>query len=276
MRRMLTFFLALVLMLPGLPALAEDVCTVKDASEAGVVTTSCSYIKVRCPVGDGVRVTLTVRDEWGSLIYQRDHGICSGEFRSGEIHLPLVGESTEYRVTVTAGDAQHTFRVIRERPLLTDSAVYAYGLPLSEINGGSRRKSAVVLDMNALDRQTLTVPMVAGGMQVGLVHFHVRGGEVTVSAELTVDGSIDRATVYLAEDALAARGLGSSRFSGIKGKLDRAYGLGGTPYAAVMVQLTVSYDETTARAWSPVKREEQQQSDWWQMMQTQTANDANG
>ena len=91
MRQWILILLTLLLLLPG-AALADEVCTVKDASAAGHITTDCAYLKVCCPLDGETRVTLTVRDAWGGLLYQRDHGSCKGTFRSGEIHLPLQGQ----------------------------------------------------------------------------------------------------------------------------------------------------------------------------------------
>ena len=45
--RMLILFLLLTL-LPGIPALAEDVCTVKDAMTASCITTDRAYLRLHC------------------------------------------------------------------------------------------------------------------------------------------------------------------------------------------------------------------------------------
>ena len=39
------------------PALAEDVCYVRDAASTGSVTTDCSYLRVGCPLPGDVPVT---------------------------------------------------------------------------------------------------------------------------------------------------------------------------------------------------------------------------
>lgn len=273
------FLFSLFLLLTTLPALAEDVCTVEDASAVSHVTTDRTYLRVCCPLDGETCVTLSVEDEWGYLIYQRSFGACSGTFRSEEVYLPLEGERTDYTVTLATDTQEHVFRVTREQPMLTDSAVYAAGLTLDEMNGGSSRKYAVVLDLDALNEETLTVPMLAGGMQIGYVHFSVLDGVVTVTADLIVDGEIDKASVCVAPDALTADTLGSNRFTGMKTKLNREIDLTHTPYAAVMVQLTVSYDAATAQAWR-MGREEQEayeeQLENWQLMQLTTANEAVG
>jgi len=176
--------------------------------------------------------------------------------------------STDELVTVT-----------REAAKITDSAVYAGGLTLKELNGGSSRKYAVVLDLDTMNQETAIAPMIAGGMQIGEVYFSVRDGQLTVSAVLTVDGAIDKSNVYIATDAITAQTLGASRFSGTKTKLNRTIDLGDAPYAAVMVQLTVTYDPATAQAYS-VGREEQkllkELEENWRLMQMTTANEAVG
>ncbi len=278
MRHICLILLAL-LMGMALPALAEDVCVVEDATTAEAITTSCSYLRVQCPLEGETAVSVLVHDQWSSLVYHRDYPACSGMFRSGDIYLPLQGETAVYSVMVHTDTAAYTFYVHREQPLLMDSAVYALGLPLAEINGGSSRKYAVVLDLDALNEETLTVPMMASGMQVGWVDFAVLDGQLTVSARMTAQGTVDKATVYIAADALSARTLGASRFTGRKARVDRAVDLKGAPYAAVMVQLTVSYDPVTAQAWQPDSADElllEELRENWRLMQIVTANEAVG
>ena len=272
MRKLLC--LMLLLFLP-LWAAAEDVCTV-DASAASRITTDRAYLRVESPINGEARVVLTVRDIWGTLIYQRDYGVCSGSFCSRDIHLPLEGDNSQYTVVLSAGGTERTFTVTREKPLLTDSAVYANGLPLKELGGGSSRKYAVLLDLNALNHKSATMPMISSGMQVGVVTFTVQNGQLTVSAELTVDGRIDKATVYVAGDALSAMTLGASRFSGAKTSLNRSVSIGDTPYAAVMVQLTVTYDPETAQDVGAGSLSREEMREIWQLMQQTTANEANG
>lgn len=277
--RMLTLFLTCCLLLTAAPAFAEDVCTVKDASAATHVTTGCSYLQVRCPLPGETDVTLSVYDEWGSLIYQRYYGACSGTFRSNDIHLPVEGDSCDYTVTLATNAGEYAFTVTREQPMLTDTSVYAGGLTLEEMVDGSEYKYAVVIDMDALNEETAIAPMLAGGDQIGEVYFSVLDGTLTVSASLFVEGQIDKANVYIATDAITAETFGTNRFTGTKTKLDRESDLGNTPYAAVMVQLTVTYDPAGAKAFRMGKAEEEAYEELlenWQLMQMLTANEAVG
>ena len=278
MKRMLMLFLTCCLLLT-VPALAEDVCVVRDAAAASHVTTGASYLQVQYPLSGESNVTLTVCDEWGYLIYQRDYGACSGTFRSRDIHLPVDGDSCDYTVTIQTDAGSHSFVVTREQPMLTDTAVYAGGLTLAEMNGGSSRKYAVVLDMDALNQGTFTAPMLAGGNQIGEVYFTVLDGTLTVSASLFVEGAIDKSNVYIASDAITAQTLGTNRFSGMKTRLDREIPLGSTPYVAVMVQLTVTYDPAGAQPFEMGREAQEAYGDLvedWQLMQMTTANEAVG
>lgn len=268
--------LALALLLAALPALADDVCTVGDASSASAVTTDCSYLRVSCPLQGEQHVTMTIRDAWGYLVYQRDYGLCSSSFRSEDVYLRLDGSSTTYTVTVDAGGASHTFRVTREMPRLTDSGVYAHGLSLSAINGGRSNKFAVIIDADALEGSTLSVPLMSGGMQLGYANLTVERGTLSVSAVLTAEGKIEKSTVFVARDALSALTLGTNHFTGVKTKLNRSVDLHGTPYAAVMVQLTVSYDAATAQAWQQDEIWLEMQEELWELMQLTTASEAVG
>lgn len=277
-KRMLIFFLLLT-WLPIVPALAEDVCIVKDALHASTVTTDRAYLRVQCDLEAEAEVVVTVRDAWGGLVYQRNYGLKKGSFRSADIHLPLDSDPCRYTVTVTADGAEHAFTVIREMAMITDAAVYAGGLTLKEMADGSSRKYALVLDMNLLDEGAVIAPMLASGAQVGEVYFTVLDGVLTVSAVLTAEGAIDKAAVYVATDAITARTLGTTRFAGTKTKLDREIDLGDAPYAAVMVQLTLTYDPTTAQAYEPTEEELEaleQLMETWNLMQLMTVNEAVG
>lgn len=273
MRKLVIFLLALLCL--SLPALAEDVCTVDAASTSSKVTDR-SYLRVTCELAEEAPVTMTILDQWGYLFYQRDYGLQSGSFRSEDVYLRLDGETARYTVTLSAGQTEHTFRLTRELPLLTDTAVYAHGLTMEELCGGSSRKMAVILDIDAMQEAPLIVPMLSEGVQLGEVVFTVEEGELTVSAQLYALGSIDKATVYVARDAVTARSLGTNRFAGRKEKLDRPIDVSSTPYAAVLVQLTVSYDPATAFAWRADEEFLLLQSDLWQLMQLMTANEAVG
>lgn len=203
-------FLALLLMLlAAFPALAEDVYYA-DASQGGSVTSDKGYLSVSCPLDTDSRVTMTIRDEWGSTVYQRDYGVCSGMFESEEVYLPQIGAQTTYRVTLSTDSGENSFTVVRVAPRLTDSNVTTAGLPLSDISGVSSPKKAILLDLSALNNQLpMVVPMVSGDVQLGCVTFTVRNGQLSVSAELTVDGTIDHAAVYVAKSALSAQTLGT-------------------------------------------------------------------
>ena len=268
--------LTLLLMLAAAPALAEDVYVVKDAAAAGSLSTDCSYLRVCCPLSGESPVTLSIRDGWGYLVYQRDYGACRGTFRSEDVYLPLEGASTRYNVTLSCGGSVHEFSVTRVAPRLTDSHVTACGLSLTDVTGKRDNRFAVIIDAWALEGSTLTVPLVSGGMQVGYASITVSGGEVTVSAALTVDGKIEKSTVYVARDAVTAATLGANRFTGVKTKLNRAADLGGTPYAAILVQLTVSYDAATAQPFREDPWFSQEQQDLWEMMLLTTASEAVG
>ena len=273
MRKLLC--LMLMMLCCALPALAEDVCVVADASSANHLATGCPYLRVECPLTGESRVVLSVRDPWGELIYQRDYGTCSGHFRSRDIHLPLEGDTCDYTVTLAAGNTEYAFTVTREQAMLTDTAVYASGLSLKEL-GGSSRKYAVVLDLDAMNRSTAVMPLLSGGMQVGEAYFTVQDGKLTVSAALTAEGCIDKSNVYVALDALTAQTLGSNRFTGVKTRMDRPVDCGNAPYAAVMLQLTITYDPATAQDVGAGSLSIQEMRDNWNMMLITTANEAVG
>ena len=128
------------------------------------------------------------------------------------------------------------------------------------------------------DKEQATKALAAfpGGMQVGEAYFTVQDGQLTVSATLTAEGCIDKSNVYVALDALTAQTLGSNRFTGVKTRLDRPVDCGNAPYAAVMLQLTITYDPATAQDVGAGSLSIQEMRDNWNMMLITTANEAVG
>ncbi len=274
MRRIL--LLALALLCVTFPSLAEDVYTITDPTPGGDYATDRSYLRVKADLDGEESVTLTIRDAWGYLLYQRDYGLCGGDFRSEAVYLPDDGVASTYAVTLCVDGESCAFTVARQQTRLTDSGVYAWGIPLAEVNARRSNKAAVILDVYALEGSSLTVPLMASGQPVGYAEFEVAGGEVTAHAYLTVDGEIVKSAVYVARDAVTAMTLGTNHFTGKKTRLDRAVDLGGTPYAAVMVQVTIDYDPATVGAMAEDAWFLQEQRGLWQEMQQHTANEAVG
>lgn len=286
MRRLLALLLMLLLCIAPAYA-AEDVFTVnaQDVTEdawnesyiAAHLTSDRSYLRVICPLEGEAPVTLSVADANGNLVYQRDHGTCSGKFRSEDIYLRLTGSQTTYQVTLWVGDSGYSFPLRRVMPRLIGNAACSVGYPLSGMTGSTGWKSATLLDVNALEGRTLTVALHASdAYEVGTATFTVEDGCLTVSAQLndSVDGSIDKGTVQVAITALEAEKLGKKNFPGVSAKLGKSLDLQGTPYAAVYVNLTVSFDPAGLPA-SP-ETELEGQAELWQHMQTETANEAIG
>lgn len=287
MKRCLVLTLAVMLLLSG-GALAEEVFTVSDvagaASGAGdasyveaSLTTSCSYVSVSCYLDAEAQVTVCVSGPDGGTVYQRDYGLCSGDFRTEDIYLKLQGSETIYQVCLTAGDSAYSFPIRRIMARLKGNAACAVGYPLDALNGQGGWKSVTILDIAAMEGGSMTVPLHASGAYtLGTVTFSVQGGQLTVSAALDgqVDGSIDQADVQVATTALSAQTLDSRQFTGASGTLDMPMDLGGAAYAAVLVRLTVSFDPAGVPASPQVTLDGQDAL--WQRMLTETPNEAVG
>ena len=274
MRRVFLMILALACLI--FPAYAEDVKTV-DASAVSSVSMDENYLRVTCPIDGEQPVTVTITDAWGNPYRQKYYDMCSGIFRSEDFYLELGGSETAYHVTVQAGEAVYGFKVNRVMPRLTGNAACAAGYPLASLSGSGSWQSATIVDVAALEGSSMTMPMHASGAYtLGTVTFSVSGGQLKVSADISagIDGSIDGATVYVATNALQAQTLGNRRFSGLSGRLGESIDLGGTPYAAVLVQLTVSFDPSGVPGSPDTLQSGQEQL--WMLMQQGTANEAVG
>ena len=274
MKRVIMLVLALACLI--FPAYAEDVQTV-DATAVASVSMDESYLRLTCPIEGEQQVTVMVTDARGGLQYQRDYGLCSGMFRSEDIYLRLDGGETVYQVTVQVDGVPYFLTVTRVMPRLTDNLACSAGYPLAMLSGSGAWQSATILDVAALEGSSTDVPLIASGAYtLGTVTFTVSGGQLTASAELFggVDGSIDRATVYVATNALQAQGLGGRRFMGATGRLDERMDLEGTPYAAVYVELRVSFDPSGVPGMGDAVQDGQDML--WMLMQDSTANEAVG
>lgn len=271
MKRITAILTALCLLLTAAPALGDEVFTVQDINGASYESDQ-EYLRISCPVEGESRVTVTIADENGSITYQRDYGLCSGTFRSEDIYLRLNGAETLYNISVSTGESTSSFQVNRTMPRLQGNAACAVGYPLSDLSGTGGWKTATILDMNALQGSSLTVPMHASGAYtLGSVTFSGRDGRLTVDADIApgVDGEIDRATVYVATNPIDAQNLGTKSFGGASGSLGEAISLNGTDYAAVYVKLTVSFDPSGVPG-SPDTWLDGQQELWQQMQLMQT------
>lgn len=286
MKRVLIWLVMLLLCIAPAYA-AEDVFTVNahDLPEnawsesyiAESLSSDRSYLRVTCPVEGEAAVNLSIADGSGSLVYQRDYGQCGGTFRSEDIYLRLAGSQTTYQVTLWVGDIGYAFPLRRVMPRLVGNAACSVGYPLEELTDSSSWKSATILDVNALEGRSCTVALHASdAYEIGTATFAVEGGSLTVTAQLDegINGSIDRSSVQVAVTALEAEKLGKKNFPGAAAKLDQAVDLQGTPYAAVYVNLTVSFDPANVPG-SPETQVEGQ-AELWQRMQTETANEAIG
>ena len=274
MKRVFLTMLALACLI--FPARAEDVKTVDVSAEASVSMDE-SYLRLTCPLDGEEQVTIAVADSRGNLQYQRDYGLCSGTFRSEDIYLRLNGSETVYLVSVQAGDAAYELTVNRVMPRLRGNAACAVGYPLSWLNGSSSWYTVTILDVNALEGSSTTVALHASdAYELGTVTFKVSSGKLKVSASIGngFDGSIDGSTVSVATNALQAEQLGSRHFAGLTARLDESVDLGGTPYVAVLVNLTVSFDPSGVPGSPDTYLDGQEEL--WTLMQQMTANEAVG
>lgn len=285
MKKSFGFLLVLVMLLCVAPAVAQEdvfIVNVSDVAEnawdeSNALTSDRSYLRVTCPIDGEANVTLSVADGAGSLVYQRDYGLCSRTFRSEDIFLRLMDSSTVYHVSLWVGNVGYAFPIRRVMPRLVANAACAVGLPLEDLTGSGGWKSATLLDVRALEGETLTVALHASNAYgIGLATFAVDHGYLTVSVQLdpSADATIDRASIQVAGTALEAQTLGRKNFTGQTAQLDQPVDLQNTPYAAVYLSLTVSFDPAGLPGSPEIELDGQY--DLWQIMQMETANEAVG
>lgn len=274
MKRVLSLLLMMSLLLAGMAvAQAEDVCSIDVSTTWDTVSTTQSYVRLTCPLPEEAEVNVSIYDADGNLHYQRNYGACSGSFRSEDIYLRTSGDNTTYQVNVSAGSANYTLDVVRCLPRLTDNAACSVGYPLSNLTGRNSWKSVTLLDVAQLEGTSQTVALHASGAYtLGSVTFSVRNGQLTVSASIAddVDGSIDKATVYVAFNAADAAALDDKHFAGAKGALGDHIDLQGASCVAVYVKMSVSFDPTDVPD-SPVTELSGQDALWQRMLEITAA-----
>ena len=277
MRRLCLILLCLTMLLPA-PSLAEDVCLIEGGALQSGVTTACSYVAVVCPVDEPGQVLVSIYAPDGSLTWQRDYGQRSGTFTTEDIYLRLQGSKTVYSAVVQSGSTTYRFPITREMARLRGNAACTAGYPLSMITGGDTWACATILDVSKLEGSSIAVPVYASSAYVfGTATMTVRNGTLTVNVRLAngLDGSVDGAVVRVATDALSAEKLLNRNYSGPSGTLGTAIPLGGASYAAVYVNLTVSFNPGTAQLGIPPQPDDNQRQLWLEMEQ-HTANEAIG
>lgn len=221
------------------PALADGALLI-DASATDAVTTSEVYVNVTCPA-EGT-VTVTVSDEHGAVCYEGLRFNASGWFYTGDLYLPLQDGTTRYQVEVSSDAGTYRVNVTRTQPRITGIRAYAAGFPLSAVSGRARNVCVTMLDPAAGD---VTVPLVAGGLyRLGSVVFHVADGTVTAEAvpEEAAAAEITASRVYTAFSVEEVAAMAEGRGTSAAGTLGLPMSLGSAPVAAVLVELTVSFD----------------------------------
>lgn len=274
--------LCILLLVIGLvscvPALADDVCRISGSALTNGVATDCSYISILCPVDAPAPVLVSIYAPDGSLAWQCDYGERNASLTTDDIYLKLQGSSTTYTAVVRVGSVNYEFPIVRQMARLRGNAACTAGYPLNEITGSDSWQSATILHVSAMEGQQLTVPVYASGKYVfGTATLTVQNGALTVSIETAanLDGSVDSAEIRVATDALTAQRIDGNRFSGIVGKPGKAIPLSGAEYAAVYVNLSVSFDPATASSGIQTQPAADQVS-LWEAMQEATASESVG
>lgn len=239
-------------------ARADDTCLIDATSVGSEVTTDCSYIRVTCPSPNACEATLTVRGPDGSVCYQRSYQVCTTDFTSEEIYLRMDGKETRYQLQLEAGTNRFDFTVVRRLPRMENMAACSTGYPLSSMTGDSTWKSVTMIDVQALEGRSLTVPLQScGSYEIGCVTFSIRNGQLTATAQPLPGVDIHDATVFAAASSIAILSLNASNaygakktktsaFSGMTGSLNQPIDLYGAPYIAVYLELNVSFDPLSA------------------------------
>lgn len=279
MKSVLALLLALVLALSGggVSAMAEDTCVVDMDANPGVVSTDCGYLRLVCTLPEEAPVVITLWDGYGNLFYQRNYGLCVGDFRTEDIYLRLSGGETRYVAQLDCGSWSIQATVIRRLPRLRGNAACTVGYPLSALTGRDTWQSVTLLDAQALEGSSKTVSIhAAGAYDLGQATFSVSGGYLYVDAWLYdgVDDSIDSGSIQVATTSVAAQRLGSRGFSGPTGNLGQAIDLQGAEIVAVYVSLTVSFDPSGVMSSPQVQTGGQ--AELWQRMVEQTESEAVG
>ena len=274
MRRILALTLALALLCAG--AAADDVTEV-DLDQPGTLSVSGGYIRASALLEEAGPVVLSVWGPTGALIYQRTWTAPAGRTVSDSIYLALDGTETVYTVQLQTQTRLHSRSVRRVSPRLTGCSACSCGLPLSALTGRSDRGTVTILDLRSLARSPMTVALHAGSAyMIGTAAFRMDGGRLVVSAQTIpgMDISIDAADVQIALTSVTARTLGRRDFGGVRAALDLPVDVADAGYAAVYVNLTVSFSPGSLPTLT--SDELPGQSLLWEQMQQYTAASGNG
>lgn len=276
MKKLLALLLMMTLLCPA--ALAdEQLCMLDLAALPDSLSTTSSYISAVCALSESTQISIAIYDAWGSLTYQRNYGMCSGQFRSEDIYLRLNGGATSYRLQAMLGNEVRETMITRSLPRLENNIACTSGYPLTKVNGRDTRLSVTLLDVNALSAAPVTVPVQASSLyELGTVTFSLQDGFLYADAALdpNLNAVISDSAVFVASTSVSAANLDSSRFHGIQGMLNSMIDLQGAECVAVLVRLSVSFDP--ASALPDMETELPGQEDLWLRLMQQTESEAVG
>jgi len=259
--------LTVTLCLLCVSGMADDILKTRIDSVA-YIETEKSYLVLQCELPEEADVMLSVTDEAGKLVYQRNYGVCSGMFTSESIYLKMNDQSSSFDVYLSAGNTSYNLTVHRIVQRLKDNTACSVGYPLSALNGRDTWQTVTFLNRNSLSSGAMTVPLFASGNRtLGSVTFRLSGNSLYTEASILPEAEceVSSNSVSIAASREEIESLGTGHFTGRTGHLGASIDWPGSDIIAVLVRLTVSYNPS-ALGGSP-QTQLSGQSNLWQSLQ---------
>ena len=266
--RLLACFVIILSIMAAMPeALAQDVFVIQaDAldmnrlGEMDYVNTYLSagtqYIRVQYALEDEQQVSLLVtQTETGSIVLDKNYGLVSGTFDSGDIYIKFSDSGTvAYTIHLKIGETTHTFPFYRKLMVLRNNTASTFGLRIHQLDKSLTDSwtMATPLDLEeiaALPDGIKRIDICASNMYIiGTATVRIRDGMLRVSLQLNEEKEFEieeqhlflitsPATWYTADP----RQLDHNKYDiGIDIPLVQA--LPGIRYAVLYLPMRLSYD----------------------------------
>ncbi len=264
--RIISLALVLCLVFWAVPALGDTVFTIDldaldmnrvgdDAYVQQYLSGGAQTIRVSKFIGEddgaAASVRLTVlRADTKQTMYDKDYGLISGVFESGDIYLPYPDSgSMFYLITLYLGQWVYAVPFLQVMPRLYNNGACTGGFRFSEASGGLSGDwlMGTMIDLDGLAQGggVMQTPICASNQYLlGCATVKLSGGCLTVDIDLDANANAElvRYRLYIITDVSGVTTLNPNAMAQPSVQLGQPVEVSGAAYALIYLPMTVNYD----------------------------------
>lgn len=254
--------------------------------QAKYLSSASQYLQVTCAVPQEAEITVSITSQTtGTMVYQRNYGVCSGGFASDYIYLEGSGAQGAYTVTVQRGSEVIQIPYQHQLMYLTGNRAASAGIAMRSLGSGLSDSwvTGTLLDLDALTNSSMTVPLCASNQyQIGTVTISRSGDLLTVSSALTDSNAVEITSqrLYLISNVSLLTSLSENALSGwaygLNQDISIAVNFTGVRYVLLYMPMKVDYDPNGLPAYTADPSFMATQQQWLNGLWEQSANSAVG